>query len=381
MTNRSRVSRGVPTGGQFETERKKVNVSAISQATDKEVFNEASVRACLNTFEWAAEDCGAKADTTYGGGQVMYRVGGENSEYEFSTYMSEDGEHVNAYIHYMLPGDICDHEYNRGLYTIDVGDPEAAKDLMEKCLLEAHTDGRNSSDDRDYDWRRCGFYTPEESLQWDVFGFTPQESFNWNNNGFYSAEDARDWSNSGFEPEEASAWKGKGFYSAEDARDWSNSGFEPEEAAEWDGMQMSLPNATAWKQSGFTPESAERWMWYFLTPEEAKEWNDNGFDSYDADVAVAWRCAGNTAAEARKMRECGKSVTDCETDVFTEQPVNNYASCHYEWEAAHIPENVARTWIVYQFSVNAALVYRQFGIGPVEAAVLRSKANEGELDG
>jgi hypothetical protein len=267
-----------------------------------------------------AEDFGGTPDTSYGGGQVVYRFD-ENNDLSVTVFVERDGSGFSGYAtKYTEDGDEFITESKNAPGT----DRQAAEKVMLNALLEAHKADRN-----DYLWETYSFYDPEESLKWDVVGFSPEDARKWHMEGFEPME-AKPWHEAHFDPNEMKEWKEHGFeslstddgysepyadqwkaedFDASEAEEWHNAGFRwAEDAREWRDLGFDAASAAEWRKMqmenshSHLPVSTERaGRWYEITPDpiEALKWiNISG--STDPEDSARWRSYGFSASECEQ---------------------------------------------------------------------------------
>ena len=103
------------------------------------------------------------------------------------------------------------------------------------------------------------------------------------------------------------AWRAAGFAPA-DATQWANQQFTPKQADRW-AAHCSPIEAREWVDAGVKrPRVAQRWQYAgpgTTTPKQARPWIEAGFGDDDVDQADDWSKRGFGAAEAGRWRQAG----------------------------------------------------------------------------
>jgi hypothetical protein len=264
-----------------------------------------------------ADELDATPDTSYGGGQVVYRFG-EHDNLSVTVLVERDGSGFAGYATKYT--EYCD-EFITEFHTAPGTNRQAAEQVMLDALLEAHEDNRDA-----YLWETYSFYDSEDSLKWDVTGFSPEDAQKWQDAGFEPVE-AKPWREANFDPDEMKDWKEHGFesvsteggYTEPYADQWRSQYFDASEAEEWHGAGFRwAEDAREWRDAGFDSDSAVEWLkmqignsnsslpvstecagqWHKITPDpiEALKWiNVSG--STDPEDSANWRSYGFSADE------------------------------------------------------------------------------------
>jgi hypothetical protein len=321
MTNtdgRSRVSRGVPTGGQFKTERHKANLAPVQ--APRHINMEESMNLCLEKFYSTAEKLGATRDLVETGRGLRYRLDKYGSV-QITVWANEDGSGFSGRGEkFTDQGYLVERTDDE---TIDGLEEEDAELLMLKLVRQTRKINIDPRWTEEYN--KSG--NPEDALEWARTGLSPQQANLWKGYGWQS-DDVGDWIECGFDPYTdyewiqdqdlspyvAQAMQDEGFSAAE-ARQWLNSG--------WDSDQ--LYDMIQWRDAGVDPETAMEWEqvrqsyadsgservsteqlkeWYKVTPsaDEASKWITL-FRTSDPGTSQYWRNFGFTADEYEQWYE------------------------------------------------------------------------------
>lgn len=143
--------------------------------------------------------------------------------------------------------------------------------------------------DEAFEWKKLGFFSPNETKSWLGSGFSPDSASGWRKGGFYAAE-ALGWSRLfSKDIDVAIRWKKRGFASAE-ATPWSAVGIDPDLA--YVAKQVSkTPNQAAewivtkwpqWSVTGLPRTTSYIWNFYNFSPADSTKWRDAGFGATEA---------------------------------------------------------------------------------------------------
>jgi len=212
-------------------------------------------------------------------------------------------------------------------------------------------------------WKEAGVGL-EEASRWawlSPFGVDEAMTREWRELGF-APDRARSWRNAGFGSKAAQAWRMQEF-SIDEAKSWHVRSFSPQQAAEWRSFGFDVEIASRWAEN-FEPEEANRWV------ECGFDDPDTQFVFAWKAIGVEPREAGELAFQGYTPKDHAQKI-GADPGLFTYTPVRSFRSEEAEWEAAGVPSLLARQWVTLRFSLSAALVWQAAGVTPMDADKIR----------
>jgi len=255
MTNtdgRSRVGKGVPTGGQFKNERHKANLAPVQAPSH--IGMEESRNLCLEKFHSTAERLGATRDLVVTGRGLTYRLD-DNDSVRITVWANDDGSGFTG----------KGEKFTDQGYLIESAVYDGVKGLEEDdaelLMLQLVRQTRKISIDPRWAEEYNESNNPEETLDWARTGLSPQQANLWKSYG-WQPDEVGYWIECGFDPRKDREWVQDKSFSAYVAQDMRDEGFSATEARQWfdSGWDASqLDDMVQWRDSGVNPKTAMEW--------------------------------------------------------------------------------------------------------------------------
>ena len=154
-------------------------------------------------------------------------------------------------------------------------------------------------------WRRAGFTSLPEILDWIECNIGPSEARSWVNAGITSIDEAAPWIEAGLQPWEIEGLIAVSFVDPVNVARLKSIGLDATQLSEWLSRGFTVDDVMEWARPGNGPSISRLTVVRAFTVDEAIEWMDSGFD---ASSAAWWAATGLSPSGAATARTAGRTV-------------------------------------------------------------------------